>query len=662
MRKKLALLLPLFTLIIFGCAAPGKESFRLANELAKSNRVEEAIAMYEDALAKEPKNPQYRQSLNKAKVALSERLTKKARSILNQKPLTYDLARAAYQEAEKALTLSPGDWDARNAVTQAKSELDKIHKKAEALYAEALKAMERNDWAVGVRKLREVKIVHPSYLDVGLRLKKSEEQALSYYFKEAERFGKDEEWDKVVAFFLMAQEIFPEKNEIDAALKEARAKHDPDYYLAKAETHAARNEWDMAEKMTLKAHYVSPTSAIAKRIASLRQNAALYYLDRCQKNLLVERLYGAYSDAVRAFSYNPSIKNLPPASELTNRLLKAMDEKATFYESRGQIGNALVWYDKILSIHQGYRDAFFKLQHMKERVKERVIKKIAIMDFTSPSGKPDAGKLVTDSLLSYITTQAGSEVKILARDVLGAILKEIELGQAGLYDIESAKRAGKLKGTDVFIFGSVLTYNVERNTTEGYRLVNVVVGKKTVVNPAYQTWMLLHRDRLSEATLRNAPPPTLEEEIRETVRYKVGTERKRTSVAVSFRVIDIEEGEVVITKTIKKTQEVKDDYSEGVPFANIPFDPLEVPADSELVDKVTEEVVAELSREVMSRFQNLQIQYSHAADLLKKKREYEKAVEKYVDVIHMEEIKNISGPLSENAKREIEQLLKQIFS
>lgn len=174
--------------------------------------------MYEDALAKEPKNPQYRESLNKAKAALSEKLTKKAKSILGQKPLTYDLARAAYQEAEKALTLTPAHWDARNLVTQAKSELERINKKAETLYAEAL----------------------------------------SYYFKEAERFGKNEDWDRAMASLLMAQEIFPDKKEIDVALREARARHDPDYYLAKAETHAARNEWEMAEKMALKAQNISP--------------------------------------------------------------------------------------------------------------------------------------------------------------------------------------------------------------------------------------------------------------------------------------------------------------------------------------------------------------------------------------------------------------------
>jgi hypothetical protein len=103
---------------------------------------------------------------------------------------------------------------------------------------------------------------------------------------------------------------------------------------------------------------------------------------------------------------------------------------------------------------------------------------------------------------------------------------------------------------------------------------------------------------------------------------------------------------------------LKDDYSEGVSFANIPYDPLEIPADSELLEKVTQDVVAELTREVLSRFQNLQVQLSNAAEMLKKKRNYEGAVEKYVDVIHIEEIKNISGPLSENARVEIEKLLK----
>jgi curli biogenesis system outer membrane secretion channel CsgG len=303
------------------------------------------------------------------------------------------------------------------------------------------------------------------------------------------------------------------------------------------------------------------------------------------------------------------------------------------------------------------------VQAVKDKIRERVVRKIAIMDFTPPSGNADAGRIVTDSLLAYITAHAGSDVKILARDVLGAILKEIELGQAGLYDIESAKKAGKLKGTDVFIFGSVLNFNVEKNVSEGYKSENVVVGKRTIQNMAYQMWLMSIKGKApTKEELMQAPPATIEEEIRETVKYKVGTEKKRSTVGVSFRVIDLEQGEVVITKTIRKSQEVKGDYSEGVAFANIQYKSLEILSNSELLEKVTQDVVAELSYEVMSRFQNLQTQYFNSAEGFKKKRDYERAIEKYMDAIHLEELKNISSPLSESARIEIEELLKRIAS
>jgi len=312
-----------------------------------------------------------------------------------------------------------------------------------------------------------------------------------------------------------------------------------------------------------------------------------------------------------------------------------------------------------MGIDQNYQDVFFKVQTTRDKIRQRVIRKIAIMDFTPPTGSPDAGKIITDSLLAYITTHASSDVKILARDVLGAILKEIELGQAGLYDIESAKKAGRLQGTDVFIFGSVLNYNVDKSVSEGYKTVNVVIGKKSTPNPAYQMWLFSQKGGPSAEEQRNAPPATIDEDIRETFKYKVGTERKRSTVGVSFRVIDLEQGEVVITKTIKKSQEIKDDFSEGVESANIKYKALDMMSDSELLEKVTQEVVAELSHEVLSRFQNLQTQYFNLGETYKKKREYERAIEKYSDAVHLEDMKNISSPLSDSAKKEIEQLLRQ---
>jgi len=462
--------------------------------------------------------------------------------------------------------------------------------------------------------------------------------------------------------FLAAREISPDRAEVNLGLQEARLKHHPDYYLRKAEEYVTLNDWDTAVVFAGKAANMGLSAEGNKRVATIRQQAAKSWITQCGQKLNEKRLYTAYNDALKGMSYDPSIKSEPGSAEVINRLLAAIAAKAAAYDTQGYPGNAFVWYEKLMKIDPNYQDVFFKTQAVKDKIRGRVIRKIAIMDFTPPSGNPDAGRIVTDSLLSYITAHAGSDVKILARDVLGTILKEIELGQAGLYDIESAKKAGKLQGTDVFIFGSVLYYNVEKNVSEGYKADNIVVGKRTVPNRAYELWLMMVRGKPSKEELMSAPPATIEEEIRETVKYKVGTTKKRATVGVSFRVIDLEQGEVVITKTIRKAHEAKGDYSEGVAFADIKYKALEILADSEILEKVTQDVITELSYEVVSRFQNLQTQYFNAAEELKKKREYERAVEKYIDAMHLEKLKNIASPLSENAQIEIEQLLKRIAS
>lgn len=501
MRKRNLTLLIVLSMVIYGCATPGGDSFKLGQELAKNNRLEEAIAMYEDALAKEPKNTEYRDILKNTKETLSATHLEKAKSILASKPLAYDQARLSLQEADKALRLTPESTNAASIVKQVQSELDGIGKMAETKYAEAIKAIERNEWAEGVKQLREINIFYPRYLDSASKLKQAENDGVSYYLKEAERFKKEENWEKVMKPLLSAREISPDRAEVNLGLQEARLKHHPDYYLEKAEEYFTLKDWEMAVVLAGKAANMGLSAEGNKRVAMIRQEAAKSWITQCGQKLNEKRLYAAYNDALKATSYDPSIKGEPGSAEVINQLLAAMAARAAAYDTQGYLGNAFVWYEKIMKIDPNYPEVFFKVQAVKDKIRGRVIRKIAIMDFTPPSGNPDAGRIVTDNLLSYITTHAGSDVKILARDVLGAILKEIELGQAGLYDIESAKKAGKLQGTDVFIFGSVLNYNVEKNVTEGYKTDNIIVGKRTVPNRAYELWLMMVRENPARKNL-----------------------------------------------------------------------------------------------------------------------------------------------------------------
>jgi len=656
---KMRFLILLFIAIFFvsGCVTPGRESFDLGQSLAKQNRLEEAFSMYEDAVVKEPDNQEFKDALNQARELLVKRHMEKARSYVDMRPLTFDHLRNAQNSIDKALKIAPANDDAKKLNAAVKTEMDGLIKKTEMMYSSASKAMETNEWVAAVGKLREIKAFYPNYLDLPVKLSIAENSSVNYYLRESDKFKSAEEWGSAIKMLSQAREIQPGNSEIETRLKEALGRHKPEYYASKAEDASKNNDWESAMKFINKLQAFSLSGDTARKAEQLKHQASSFFIAKAEQYLAGKRLYSAYTYLMSAITMMPEIKNDQRTTDAITQMVSAMTAEADSYESSGHLGNAYIWYEKAMKLSAGRREIMMKTQALKDKIKQRVVKKIAIMDFTPPTNSPDAGRVMTDSLLSYLTKNATGDVKILARDVLGAILKEIEMGQAGLYDIESAKKAGKLKGTDVFIFGSVLRYNVEKNVDEGHKTVSAVVGKKTIPNPAYQIWAAMYT-RLNEDERKAAPPPYIEEEIRETIKYKVANHRKIASVQVSFRVIDVEEGEVVITKKLDKNKEVEDTYSEGVDFAKISYKAVKLPSDTELLEQVIEASVAELGYAVLSRFQNLQVLYSNSAELLKKRGEFLRAVEKYVDAIHVEELKNISSPVSENARKEIEQLLR----
>lgn len=646
--------------LLTGCNNPGKESFELGRQLDRQGRVDEAITYYEDAITKEQDNQEYRMTLAKARLAAASRFVEQGRKRLQGGAITYDLLRTAQLDVDKALKADPNNSEAKALAGSVKSQMDALLKRAEGLYAASSKAADIKDWPTAVNKLREIRNVYPGYLDLMVKLPQTESAALGYYLKEAERLRAEDDLNGMVSSLEQALAFQPGNQQIAALLKDAKAKNTAVVWFGKAEQSAKQQNWPKAAEYLIKAQALDPDKQLQSKMNDLKNLGA----QRMQQQGLVQmgkkQLYSAYLSLQAGIQLSPDfMKEGRGGGDLSRQLAADMAARSQELELAGMTGNAYYWLD--LSIRLGGRDreSQQRLQALKDKLRQRVVKKIAVMDFTPPANTVDAGRLVTDSLLSYMTKNTSSDIKILARDVLGAIIKEIEFGQAGLYDIETAKKSGKLKGTDIFIFGSVLQYNVEKSAEEGSKMVNVVVAKKQVPNPAYQSWLLTHPSP-SEREMALSPPTLITEEIRETVKYKVGTHKKTANVALSFRVIDVESGEVVITTTIKSRKEAEDKYSEGVEFANIPFDPLELPSDAVLLEKAVDDAISELGHLVLSRFQNRQASYLQAAELLNKKGGGEQVVERYMDAIVAEEVKHVSSQITVQAKRGIEQYLQAV--
>lgn len=646
-------------LLIAGCAGQGTKSFDDARSMESVKRYEDALSLYEEALSQEPTNLEYAAALKSVRSRLARQNLESAREQMNVTPLKFENLRNAQGYVDKALKQDTENIEAKTTLDSLKSQKEAMVKNAEVSYAAGMKALDAKEWLTALDNFRRIHAYYPAYLDISIKISSTEKNAVSFYLKEADRYKADDDVDALIQNLELALAIQPGNQMIAAALKESKANNTALIALNKAEKFAGENRWSRAQFYIKRAKSLNPSKEENERINKLCYDGSSWHLVKVTDNLSKKLLYSAYINLMQAFDFDPKVFKTPGVEETRIRLIADITAKADELEAAGFIGLALYWSDCALRVSGSQKELYLKVQVLKDKVKQRVTKKIAIMDFIPPTSNPDAGRLVTDSLLSYMTRNTSGDVKILARDILGALIKEIEFGQAGLYDIESAKKSGKLKGTDIFIFGSLLQYNVELNKEEGQKMVVAKIGVERDPNPHYRDWANAN-PKPSEEERRSAPPPFVERDKTETIRYKVGTHRKIANVTISFRVVDVESGEVVITKTLKNKSEATGNYSEGVDIAGIPYQKMELASDTDLLEKAVDDAISDLGQQVLSRFQNLQEKYLNDAEILKKRGETEPVAEKYMDAIIAEEVKNIKSPVSENARNELDRLLKQV--
>ena len=98
MKMKGIILWFIGALFLYGCATAGRESFTQGQELEKNRRLEDARAMYEEALAKEPGNPEYTEALRKIQGLLAKQYMEKAKAFLAQQPAAFSQLKNALRD------------------------------------------------------------------------------------------------------------------------------------------------------------------------------------------------------------------------------------------------------------------------------------------------------------------------------------------------------------------------------------------------------------------------------------------------------------------------------------------------------------------------------------------------------------------------------------
>ena len=360
-------------------------------------------------------------------------------------------------------------------------------------------------------------------------------------------------------------------------------------------------------------------------------------------------------------SFNLAKKYMNDQSDFQlNTLKKDLTSRAAYaaenFKEQGMSGAAWFWYGKIQSIDPDYPKIFFLSQAMEDNIRQRVQKSIAVFDFNSPSNNQDAGIIVANNLITYLFKNASGDIKILERENLKSILEEMKLGQIGVVSGNTAKQMGRVYGIDVAIMGSVLLYNVDSTSSEGTKSVRYKVGTKIDDNIDYLNWKA-RNPKPTPMQLSKAPPAKITIPVYAEKDYKVSKHKKVGFVQLSFRIVDVSTGENIQVKTIEAKETVEDETSAGLPEAKIKFDPLEILTDTEMLQAMTDKVVADLGREALSPLKNLETKSFQDGEKLLRRRANLKAAENFVDAVFDEKMKRVQGsPLSLKAQEHLDDI------
>jgi len=156
------------------------------------------------------------------------------------------------------------------------------------------------------------------------------------------------------------------------------------------------------------------------------------------------------------------------------------------------------------------------------------VRKLAIADFQGPgSSGGQISSLVQSQLLQ------GGYFEIVERDRLAQILDEQKLGMAGVVNESTAKQVGQLLGVDALVFGEVSRYGVEKDE------IGTEKVEKKEGTGKYETVTVKKRK--------------VKREIMRTVLVDQKYRIRRGTVAVNFRVVDVETGKLLAAHTDSKS-------------------------------------------------------------------------------------------------------------
>ena len=536
-----------------------------ARQASEKGDLELAHQIYLTTLKQAPDNEDVLKGLRAVRTKLTNRAIKEAAAVLRSSPgSSVPQLQLAISKLDAAKPYDPDDRLLGPTRTKYQDRITQI-KNENKTRAEQVRAALTSEQFPSAKKLIE-------------DIKKSDPQADLWRTVESDYTSKHGEFLQRRFKVLLSEKKFLEAKNVVQQLKISNTPADQIARLTKTLEEQeirwlkAKLDHEVSNKHFYKAYLAIMESGHQKAFSALmddlRTRGSKFYLDQATRRLKRKELSWAYLEAVKGYELDSGLPGM-------------------------------------FEIHRRTRDEVLK----------KIQEYIAIPAFGAPQKNPDLGPQFSDALISYLFRILPYGINIVEREKIDLLIEEQK---------REFKEVGNILNVDLIITGNVSLMNIDRQKNQREATVRVKVGERKEPNPEYE--LLLKTYGSQVGYLANLPPRVISVPVYETFKYKKGEVVVKGFATVSARIFDTKEGRITYAQEFNAKFRAEDSYQDALEIAGVKDDPLETPTDTEVLEKLRNQIIPQLAAVIQKQFEKRERLFLGEARYYLTRREIEKVM------------------------------------
>ena len=391
-------------------------------------------------------------------------------------------------------------------------------------------------------------------------------------------------------------QLFPDRQDWSDAKNQAQAKLLEKQFWAQIAAHQPDEAFHQFMTAALQNDFRQEIPYLAHAGADM----ASYFLAQANAQLLQGHLGQAYKNFHQARSMRLTLnpRNTHTLAE-ERSLLDQLGTQLDNLQHQGSDAQSLGLLLAMSEFAPGNVAYIHQLHDVQKRLLDRALPHISTLPFAGDKGDSNFGGMVAAQITRLLFQNLPHDAQVIDNGQLQSLIK-------------SGIGYSRPRAADYMIEGSILEARIDTTEEKGTKTMRVVTDQSIVPNPQHTKWLGLSR---SEREKTPEPPATLTVNKEQNISVTFNQVRKIGLLSASFRMVEVQSGQVNYTATESVKEDDSDQGNEGVDIGlyHLPFKLPNLPSDSEINDHLTRKLADAIVADLNTQLKDADVRYQQAA-------------------------------------------------